>query len=75
MSIKPGRYTHYKGRDYVVLGTATHSETAEQLVVYRLDYGDYSMWVRPAAMFEESVVVDGLQVPRFRYAGPADWQV
>lgn len=63
--ISPGRYRHYKGRDYTVLGTARHSETLEQLVVYRQEYGDRGLWVRPAAMFTETVDVDGRHVPRF----------
>ena len=63
----PGRYRHYKGQDYVVLGVARHSETEEPLVVYRTDYGDRSLWVRPLSMFQESVTVDGLSVPRFRH--------
>jgi len=63
----PGRYRHYKNRDYIVLGVATHSETNEEVVVYRTDYGDYSLWVRPRSMFTEQVLVDGHLVPRFRY--------
>ena len=66
MTIEPGRYRHYKGRDYTVLGVARHSETHEELVVYRQEYGDRGLWVRPAAMFAETVVVDGDAVPRFR---------
>lgn len=65
-SLPPGRYRHYKGKDYTVLGTARHSETDELLVVYRQEYGDHALWVRPAAMFRETVVVDGRPVPRFR---------
>ncbi|WP_144970179.1 DUF1653 domain-containing protein [Bremerella volcania] len=65
-----GRYRHYKGPLYVVLGVARHSETDEPLVVYRKDYGDKSLWVRPLAMFIESVIVDGQEVPRFEYLGP-----
>lgn len=65
MSVPPGRYRHYKGREYIVLGVARHSETEEELVVYRQDYGDRSLWVRPRAMFEEQVEVHGRQVPRF----------
>lgn len=60
-----GRYRHYKGNDYEVLGVARHSETGEELVVYRCLYGDYSLWVRPLAMFGELVTVDGRQVRRF----------
>lgn len=62
---KPGVYRHYKGNLYEVLGTATHSETDEQLVVYRCLYGEFGLWVRPLAMFQESVVVDGCVLPRF----------
>lgn len=65
-AIRPGRYRHYKGRDYTVLGVAKHSETEEELVVYRQEYGDRALWVRPAAMFVEDVLVDGQTVPRFR---------
>ncbi|QDU73387.1 hypothetical protein Pan97_03580 [Bremerella volcania] len=53
-----------------MLGVARHSETDEPLVVYRKDYGDKSLWVRPLAMFIESVIVDGQEVPRFEYLGP-----
>ncbi|MEX1034178.1 MAG: DUF1653 domain-containing protein [Cellvibrionaceae bacterium] len=67
--LKPGRYRHYKGKDYDVLGVATHSETQAQLVVYRCLYGDYDFWVRPLAMFTENVVVRGEETPRFRYLG------
>ena len=64
--ITPGRYRHYKGNEYTVLGVARHSETLEQFVVYRQEYGDRGLWVRPAAMFAETVVVDGQAAPRFR---------
>lgn len=64
-----GRYRHYKGREYVVLGVARHSETEEELVVYRQDYGDRSLWVRPKEMFVETVEVDGQQVARFAWVG------
>lgn len=63
--VRPGRYRHYKGREYEVLGIARHSETEEALVVYRCLYGDYSLWVRPLAMFIEEVEVDGALRPRF----------
>ena len=63
--VTPGRYRHYKGKDYEVIGVARHSETEEPLVVYRCLYGDYSLWVRPLAMFQETVDVAGEQVPRF----------
>jgi hypothetical protein len=65
--LQPGRYRHYKGKDYEVIGVATHSETQEKLVVYRTLYGDFDLWVRPLAMFTESVTVEGEQVPRFRF--------
>jgi hypothetical protein len=67
MSIRPGRYRHYKGREYTVIGTARHSETEEEFVVYRQEYGDRSLWVRPAAMFAEMVMVEGRPCPRFEF--------
>jgi hypothetical protein len=67
--ISPGRYRHYKGNEYSVLGVARHSETLEELVVYRQEYGDRSLWVRPKRMFLGTVEVDGRQVPRFRFVG------
>ena len=66
MTIPLGRYRHYKGNDYTVIGVARHSETMEELVVYRAEYGERGLWVRPAAMFREIVEVDGVTVPRFR---------
>ena len=63
--IRLGRSQHYKGNDSTVLGVARHSETLEELVVYRREYGDRGLWVRPAAMFAETVMVDGRAVPRF----------
>jgi hypothetical protein len=60
-----GLYRHYKGQPYRVLGTARHSETMEPLVVYQALYGEYGLWVRPAAMFCENVQVEGRTVPRF----------
>ncbi len=68
----PGRYRHYKGRDYAVINTARHSETEELLVVYRTLYGDFSWWVRPFEMFTGEVSVDGKAVPRFSYLGPLE---
>lgn len=65
MTVRPGRYRHYKGKEYIVLGVARHSETEEEFVVYRQDYGEQGLWVRPLAMFEETVEVDGQQQPRF----------
>lgn len=69
-NITLGRYRHYKGNDYTVLGVARHSETLEEFVVYRQEYGDRGLWVRPAAMFAETVVVDGKSVPRFQLLPP-----
>ncbi len=60
-----GRYRHYKGNDYEVIGIARHSETEEEMVVYRKLYGDHSLWVRPLTMFLELVEVNGRLVPRF----------
>lgn len=70
-SIVPGRYRHYKGKDYQVIDLARHSETEEWLVVYRCLYGDHGLWVRPLAMFRETVEVAGEQVPRFARIGDA----
>lgn len=69
-SLPPGRYRHYKGKDYLVLGVARHSETEEELVVYRQDYGDKSLWVRPLGMFLETVQIDGQVIPRFKFISP-----
>lgn len=67
--IPTGRYRHYKGKEYEVIGVARHSETEEELVVYRTLYGNFDLWVRPLAMFTETVVVDGVTVPRFQQVG------
>ena len=67
--ITPGRYRHYKGKEYTVLGVARHSETLEELVVYQQEYGDRGLWVRPAAMFAEMVEISDRSVPRFDYLG------
>ncbi|CAG36978.1 DUF1653 domain-containing protein [Desulfotalea psychrophila] len=64
--IAPGLYQHYKGPKYQVLGTATHSESEETMVVYQTLYGKFDYWVRPLAMFSEEVEVEGKLVPRFR---------
>lgn len=66
MVIPPGRYRHYKGQEYEVLGLARHSETEEEFVVYRAQYGERGLWIRPAAMFVEPVVVAGHSCPRFQ---------
>ena len=60
-----GKYRHYKGNDYEVVGVATHSETHEPMVVYRPLFGERALWVRPLAMFMEEVTVDGKTVTRF----------
>jgi hypothetical protein len=70
--LSPGRYRHYKGHDYAVLHTARHSETEELLVVYRTLYGDFSWWVRPYDMFTSTIVIDGVETPRFAYIGPLE---
>lgn len=67
--LKPGRYRHYKGGEYDLISVAKHSETEEELVVYRCLYDDGSWWVRPLAIFLDRVEVDGNPVPRFAYIG------
>ena len=67
--IRPGRYRHFKGKEYEVLGVARHSETQEELVVYRALYGDFSLWVRPVSMWNETVERDGKTFRRFTYIG------
>lgn len=73
--IKPGRYRHYKGKDYAAFRVARHSETEDAFVVYRLLYGDGGWWVRPYDMFAGDVVVGGQLQPRFKYVGPLDVNV
>lgn len=68
-SIKPGRYRHFKGKEYEVLGVARHSETEEELVVYRALYCDFGLWVRPVSMWNETVERDGKTFRRFTYIG------
>ena len=72
--MKLGRYKHYKGKEYDVIGIATHSETIEEMVVYKALYeiegkGKNSLWVRPKGMFEEEVEIDGVLVKRFKFVG------
>lgn len=60
-----GRYRHYKGNEYEVIGEGTHTETEERLVVYKALYAPYAIWVRPYEMFFEFIVFEGRNVPRF----------
>ena len=66
MEIQPGKYRHFKGKEYEVLHLARHSETEEWMVVYRALYGDFGIWVRPASMWLETVERDGKVMPRFQ---------
>ena len=66
-----GRYRHYKGGEYTVMGVAQHSETGEALVVYRPEYGDRGLWVRPLSMFQASVETPDGVVPRFALIDPS----
>ena len=65
MVLKPGKYRHFKGGEYELVGIARHSETMEPMVVYRALYGEGGLWVRPAAMWAEHVERDGYSGPRF----------
>ena len=67
--IRPGRYRHFKGKEYRVLCMARHSETEEPMVVYQALYGEGGIWVRPAAMWNETVEREGKRVPRFVFVG------
>ena len=69
MEIKIGKYRHFKGREYEVIGIAAHSETLEQMVVYRALYGESGLWVRPAVMWKEIVEREDYSGPRFIYMG------
>lgn len=71
-TIKPGRYHHFKGKEYEVLYIATHSETHEEMVVYRALYGERGVWVRPASMWNEVIERDGKTYRRFTYIGEGD---
>lgn len=66
---KKGRYRHYKGNEYELIGIANHSETLKKMVVYRALYGEGALWVRPLSMWSESVEVNGKSVLRFTYIG------
>ena len=68
-TVHTGRWRHFKGNEYRVIGTALHSETMEPMVVYQALYGDGGLWVRPAAMWNETVERDGQRVPRFTFIG------
>ncbi len=67
MQPKPGIYRHFKGNLYRLIGTAKHSETLEEMVVYQALYGERGLWVRPAAMWSETIERDGHVFPRFTY--------
>jgi len=67
--IKVGLYEHYKGQKYEVIGMCRHSETLEELVIYRALYGDYRLWVRLHTMFTETVTLENTEIPRFRFLG------
>ncbi len=67
-TVAPGIYQHYKGNYYQVLDTARHSENLEPMVAYRALYGDFDLWVRPAGMFLEQVMLDNKEVPRFKHS-------
>lgn len=69
MEIKTGKYRHFKGNEYEVLHIAKHSETGEEMVVYRALYGEREVWVRPASMWNERVERDGKTYQRFTYIG------
>jgi len=67
-----GKYYHYKGKEYEVIGVARHSETFEEMVVYRALYGSRELWARPLEMFLERVEVNGKETPRFQYLGDSN---
>ena len=69
MDLKPGKYRHFKGNEYELIGIAKHSETLEPMVVYKALYSDGGLWVRPAAMWSEIVDRDDYHGPRFQYIG------
>ena len=72
--IRTGKYRHYKGNFYEVIGLVTHSETVEKMVLYKAlykskEFGDNALWVRPVKMFFEKVIINGKNIPRFKYVG------
>jgi len=69
-NLKPGKYQHYKGKYYQVLGIAKHSETLEDLVVYQALYGEKQLWIRPKKMFLEKITKNKKTIPRFKYITP-----
>lgn len=69
MELKPGKYRHFKGGEYRLIGIASHSETLEPMVVYQALYGEQGLWVRPAAMWNEIVEKENYHGPRFIYIG------
>lgn len=71
-SIKLGRYRHFKGNEYEVLALAKHSETLEDMVVYRALYGERGVWVRSASMWSEQIEREGYSGPRFYYIGEGE---
>jgi hypothetical protein len=71
LDVSRGRYRHYKGNEYTVVDVARHSETLEPMVVYRAEYGERGLWVRPLDMFLETVIVNGRTMPRFERIGDA----
>lgn len=68
-NIRPGKYRHFKGNEYEVIGVGKHSETLEDYVIYRALYGEGGLWVRPASMWNETVERDGKTYKRFEYIG------
>ncbi len=72
LETRPGLYRHYKDRPYEVIATVRHSETLEPMTLYRALYGERGLWVRPAAMFNEEVVIEGVRQPRFAWIGETD---
>lgn len=72
MELRPGKYRHFKGNEYELIDVALHSETMEPMVVYRALYGEGRLWVRPAAMWSETVKKETYHGPRFQYVGPME---